>query len=208
MILRMVLQNNMSKTVAMVNSEKTIREALSENGFEIGRGQISLDGSTLRPGDIDQPLDTWMLDENVEHFLYVVVKADNAAKATIVGGALVVSGSATPDQIKTLAKYRPNALKLMEGENGKKECVFAVDAGKGYGSISKFGAVFGEYTDADGKATITVEVPEGLADVKDWAIEYLGTSILNLNKVEAQFEGQLADAAEERAVIEASISVA
>ena len=204
-MLRVTIANNMSRETVMVNSSKTVREVLTENGFEIGRGQVSIDGSMLRPGEIDNAFDVWGLDENVDHFVSFAVKADNAAKATVAGGALIISSIATPEQLKTLAKYRPSALKLMDD----KQCVYAVDAGKGYGSISKFGAVFGEFTDAEGKATITVEVPEeNIHDAKDWAVEYLGTSILNLNKVEAQFEAQLADAAAERTAIENSISVA
>lgn len=122
---------------------------------------------------------------------------------------MVITSSATPEQLKMLKKYRPNALKLFEGEGSAKKEVFMVDVTKGNdGCINQYGAIFSERTNQAGKATITIMVPEEVTDVKEWAADTLGVSILQLRKLEQQFAGMLEDVAAEKEAVSAAITVA
>ena len=133
---------------------------------------------------------------------------DEAARALITGSAMVITSTATPEQIKTMKKYRPNALKLYEGEGANKKLVFEVDIEEGPGFINRAGAIYSERTDASGKATITLNIPEDVADAKEWAADKLGVSILHLRKLEKQFAPMLTEVAAEKEAVAAAISVA
>lgn len=165
----------------------------------------SLDGVTLQAGDLDKSFAAMGITEKC--FLLNVVKADNAAAIKIVGSVAVVESGATLANIKKLQKYRPNALKLFDGTGKDKEEVFVVGAGKGNGSICTYGASFGYATTEDGRATITLVIPEGTTDAKKWVMETVGTAILNLNKVEAQFEAVGEEIDTELNAIESNITV-
>ena len=129
------------------------------------------------------------------------------AKITIVGDAMVVTSSKTLEDIKTLEKYRPKALALYS-EDGKEE-IFRVGSTKGNGSIGTYGASFGSVTHDDDKlATITMGIPTGTVDAMAYAEEVIGVSIINLNKVEAQFDEALDEVAAERAEVRSNITVA
>lgn len=132
------------------------------------------------------------------------------AKITIAGDSIVVTSTATLETIKTLEKYAPKALRLVEkNDDDQKEEVFRVSSTTRKGSINSFGASFGSVTHDDQKlATITVEIPAGTTDAVEYAAETLGTAIIALNKVEAQFTPALETvAADKRKVLE-NITVA
>ena len=50
-------------------------------------------------------------------------------------------------------------------------------------------------------------IPEGTEDVKKWAEEHIGVAVLNLTKVEKQFEAALAEVKEEKKAISDTITV-
>lgn len=128
------------------------------------------------------------------------------AKVTIVGDAAVITSSKTLESIKTLEKYRPKALSLYS-EDGS-EALFTVGSTVGKGSIGKYGASFGSAShDEDKFATITMEIPAGVKDAEDWAVEEIGVAINNLNKVEAQLDAALEDVAAELAEVRSNIVV-
>ena len=176
-----------SRKNVIINENTTLRAALEQNGVDYTTGQTSLDGATLQPGQLDKTFAQMGIDgtPGKDHcYLMVVVKADNAAKIKIAGGAVVVESAAKLDDLKKLAKYRPNALKLFEG-----------------------GASFGTQATADGKAVVTMILPDGVADAKKWAEDTIGTAILSLNKVEAQFAAANTDIDAEIAAIRENIQV-
>ena len=132
------------------------------------------------------------------------------AKITIAGDAVVITSTQKLEDIKLLEKYRPKALCLYEtGENGKKEEVFKVGSTSGEGAISMYGASFGSTThDEEKLATITITLPRGVADAKQYVADAVGVAILNLNKVEAQFAEALADVTAEKEAVMENITVA
>lgn len=132
------------------------------------------------------------------------------AKITIAGDAVVITSTQKLEDIKLLEKYRPKALCLYEtGENGKKEEVFKVGSTTGEGAISMYGASFGSTThDEEKLATITMTLPRGVADAKQYVADAVGVAILNLNKVEAQFAEALADVTAEKETVMENITVA
>ena len=131
------------------------------------------------------------------------------AKITIAGDAVVITSAVKLEDMATISKYRPGALKLMGGENGK-EVIFAIGVTNGAGSISKYGASFGGATHDEQKlATITlgIESTPGCGDIKDRVAEHVGTAIFSLNKIEAGLGDVLEEIVTERAAIRETISV-
>lgn len=128
------------------------------------------------------------------------------ARIIIAGDAMVVESAHTLETIKTLEKYRPKVLTLYD-EDGKSE-IFKVGTTSGKGSISVYGASFGSASrNDDKKAVITLEIPVSAEDAQAYAENVIGTAIINLNKVEEQFEEALASVDSEKATIRESITV-
>jgi len=204
-MIKVTVGNNMNKNTVIVDSANTLREAIEEAGILMGNGLVTMDGSMIKVGDLDKTFDDFGLDCGVTHTIMSVVKSDNAAKGRVAGGAFIVTSAATPEELKTLAKYRPAALKLVDKET--KNVKYVVMPGKGQGDINDNGAIFGEHTDPDGKATITFAIPDGVTDAKAWAVENLGGALLKLSEVEKQFADQLESVKADMEAIEASITV-
>lgn len=199
------VSNSMSRNTVIVTGETTLRAIFEEAGVEIGMGTVSLDAATIAPGDLDREIGVFDLDENITHALASNPKRENAAKAVVTGGAIVVSSIATPEELRTIKKYRPDALKLVDEKT--KNVQYLVSIAGGLGELNGNGAIFGQHADAEGKATITIGAPDDVSDVRNWAIENLGSALLKLNKVEQQFAEQLSSIAADRAAIEASITI-
>lgn len=130
------------------------------------------------------------------------------AKIVIAGDAVVITSALKLEDIRKVEKYRPNALYLMGGEDGK-EPIFRVGTAK-KGSLSEYGIEFAAETHDDEKlASITlVNNCACGADVKECVAEDIGPIVMNLNKVEAAIPAVLEEIAVEKAAILANISVA
>lgn len=205
-MIKATIGNNVRRNAVMIDENTTLRSALEQAGIDYSIGMTSLDGSTLQPGDLDKTFADFGITEKC--FLLNVVKADNAAAITVHGGVAVLESSKKLADIKKVSKYRPEALCLFDGTGKDKEVTFAVGVSpKGNGSVNQYGVSFGTATTADGKATVTMTIPEGTADPKKWVMEAVGTAILNLNKVEAQFSGAISEIDEEISAIESNIAV-
>lgn len=112
------------------------------------------------------------------------------AKITVVGDAAVVTSTLKAEDIQTLKKYRPQALILMGGEDGK-EPIFAIDMGS-KAQINGNGIVFTGASRDDAKAaTLTVTISGVTGDVKEWVADKFGEAIAHLNELEAQIPGAL-----------------
>lgn len=128
------------------------------------------------------------------------------AKIIIAGDAMVIESAAKLEDIKTLEKHNPKALALYE-EDGKTEA-FKVGTTKGEGCINAFGASFGSVSkNGSGKAIITMKIPADVTDAKAYAEDTVGTAIISLNAVEAQFETALAKVAQDKTAVRECISV-
>lgn len=209
-ITKVSVSNGTDGEVITAESSRTLRSLLEEAGLNYQRGLLQFNGDILGKSALDSTLDDVVDNPDQTQVLRVTVKAENAADeatAVVTGSALVITSSATPEQLKTMKKYRPQALKLFDGEGSAKKEIFMVSIGPGAGFISKDGAVFSERTNKNGKATITMDIPEDVADVKEWAADMLGVSILNLRKTEKQFAAMLADVQKEKEAVAAAIVV-
>lgn len=203
-MIKLTVSNNLTRNTVIVNSESTLRSVVEANGIDFASGMLSLDGSTLPVGGLDKTFDDYDIDPNVQHYLMRVAKADNAASAVVSGNALVVTTAITYEDLMTTKKYRPEALVLYKD----KEPIFNMDVSKDpNGAINSFGACFGSRVDADGHATITVQIPENVTDIRSWAEDYAGRAMLNVNKIECQLFEAMPDISNERQAISEAIIV-
>ena len=132
------------------------------------------------------------------------------AKITIAGEAVVVTSALKLEDFEKVQKYRPKALTLMGGEDGK-EPVFCVSVGGvGSGCINEYGAEFVNATHDDEKlASITmVFAGKGGTDIKEAVADEIGPAVMQLNKLEAALPSVLAEIDAEKAEIMANITVA
>lgn len=130
------------------------------------------------------------------------------AKITILGDAVVVTSAMKLEDLRTIQKYRPDALVLKGGEDGK-EPIFAIHTTKGNGSINQYGASFSAETRDEAKlATITVVASNVEGDIKEFIADKLGSAIINLNKLEATLPAVVQAVNEEKAQVMNAISVA
>lgn len=130
------------------------------------------------------------------------------AKITIAGDAVVVTSAMKLEDIKTVKKYRPDALVLKGGEDGK-EPIFKLGVCSGAGSICKYGAEFGSEThDDEKKAVMTLICDCREGDIKEVVADTIGAYVLNLNKLEATLPGVLEEIATEKEQIMSNIAVA
>lgn len=127
------------------------------------------------------------------------------ANIIIAGNTAVVTSAFTKAQLEKLKKYNPQALCLKD-EDGKK-IVFMVDIAT-KGSVSPMGIVFNAAAfDGTDKAVLSMEIPAGTANVEQWVMDNIGTSIIKLNALEAQLNGALEAVAADEAAVRDSICV-
>lgn len=132
-----------------------------------------------------------------------------AKKIIIAGDSLVITSTMKLDDIKLLEKFAPKALCVYEAdEDGKKQEVFRVATTSGKGSINKYGASFASCTrDEDKLATITMAIPAGVADVKEYAEDMIGAAVAHLATVEAQAKDAIETVNAQRKALRDSIEV-
>lgn len=203
-MIKVTVGNNLSRKAVVVPETSTLREILEANEVNYGTGTTSLDGATLAPGDIDKTFADFGITEKC--YLLNVVKADNAVYCHALGEAAVFKSSFTLNELKTIQKYRPSALILIDDET--KEELFRINiAPTGAGIINKYGISFSPNPDSDGRACVTVSLPEGHGDVKDYLVETYGEAVLHLQKLELKKFLVLSDAEKDRDAVESCIAV-
>lgn len=130
------------------------------------------------------------------------------AKIIAVGDAAVITSSMKLEDIRLIKKYRPKALFLKGGEDGKED-IFGIDVTDGSGSVGKYGISFGKATRDDDKlAIVTVDIADCVGDIKEYITDKYGAILVNLNKLEAQLPAILDEVAAEKAEIASNISIA
>ena len=194
-----------SPIVVMAAETATVREILEENDVIYAGRVLTMDGYTLPrdPSALDKPLSEYVSGDKCT--IAISSKNDNAADATVVGSALVVTSALKREDLETVKKYRPKALTLYEKVDDRKEPVFAIMLGKGTGSIDRNGAIYGETVDAAGKAQITVMLKDVDANVVK---DDFGPALLKLAKLEATLTDAMEEIAAEKAEIEEHIHFA
>lgn len=125
-------------------------------------------------------------------------------KVSIAGQAVVITSGMKLEDLKSIAKYRSGSLVLKGGEDGKED-IFAVGTGC-KGSANEYGVTFNA-ADDKGFATVTLEIPCGVANRKEWVVENLGEAINLLGKLEDKLGGTMDEIHEEQAKIESSVTV-
>lgn len=130
------------------------------------------------------------------------------AKIVIAGDAVVVTSAIKFEELKNVKKYRPDALVLKGGEDGK-EPIFAINVTNGTGSINQYGASFGAETrDEEKLATLTL-IANGIdGDIKEFVADKLGCALTNLNKLEEILPDVVKEIADEKAKVLSSITIA
>jgi len=68
--------NNVKRETKLVSEETTLRAVLEDVGIDYTKGTMTLDGSTLGPGDLSKTFAQFGIKDKC--FLLNVVKADNA----------------------------------------------------------------------------------------------------------------------------------
>lgn len=202
-MLKVYVGNNLSRTPMNVSHEATLRSVFEDANIDYGIGTNSLDGATLQPGDLDKTFSEMGVTGET-CYLMNVAKAVNAANIKVLAQTAVVGTAYTREEIAEIAKYRPKALSIFDPET--KEPVYTVCLSKGKGMINKVGAEFGTGKTADGKACISLDIPADV-DAKEFIEDKVGVAILNLAKVEAQWEGALAEIASEKEAVLGTIEV-
>lgn len=77
-MIKVTVGNNTSRENVIVPITATPRQVLEENGIDYSRGQMTIDGCPMRPGDFDKTFGDLGIKEDGKCFLLSVVKADNA----------------------------------------------------------------------------------------------------------------------------------
>lgn len=205
-MIKVTVSNNIKRETVIVSDDTTLRSVLESNQIDYTRGMTNLDGTPLQPGALDKTFAEFGITEKC--FLSAIVKTDNAASIAVVGESVVITSAITLENYKAVAKYRPKALQLKGGEDGKEVVFVAGITSNPRGSINKVGVEFGsEAHDGTGRATITFDLPRTEGDIKEAVAEYIGSAILDLNKLEAQLPAVIEEIGVERANVMANIDV-
>ena len=206
-MIKVTVATNVKRDAVVVPDTTTIRTVLENAEIDYSRWMVNLDGSSLQPGDLDKSFAEFDVTEKC--FLSAIVKADNAATIAVVGEAVVITSTLLLEDIKSVAKYRPEKLQLKGGADNK-EIVFVIGvASNARGSLNSVGAEFGNIPqDETGYATITIDRPrvDGMG-TKEAVAERIGTAILDINKMEARLPEVIEEIATEKAAIMENITV-
>ena len=128
------------------------------------------------------------------------------AKIKVAGKAVVITSSLKYEDIKTIEKYRKNALTLRDE---KDEPVFRIGTTNGTGKINAYGAEFDGCTrDNDKLATITILADiDDSDDAKEFIADTVGAWVLTLNKLEKELPKVLEEIKAEKAEILSNIEI-
>lgn len=78
MAVRVTIGSNTKRNEVTVSGQSTVRELFQEQGINISKGSIHLNGATLSSGDLDRTLDELNVGDSCT--LLSVVKGDAAHK--------------------------------------------------------------------------------------------------------------------------------
>lgn len=131
-------------------------------------------------------------------------------KATVKFNSLFVASKFNVETLKKVTKFRPDALVLYKGEGKDKVpvCAMMVDSKD---DISKNGVVFAnDSVTGENVAVLSRPVPADLKTpdaIKAWVRDYLGLTIVNCEKIEAQIDAAMESIAADEAAMNAAINI-
>ena len=217
-MINVTITTNMGRDYITCDEHDTVKSALEAKGVNYSVGMISLDGAPLRNGDINKSFAE--LGTTDSCFLSVIVKHDNAADGEEVSAPAAVAGvqiaasvvtvksAFTPEELKMVKKFRPDALTIFDTEGGHKIPKFTIGVSSvGNGSVGTAGLSYGARAAADGKAMMVMEIPEGVDKVKEWAADTIGVAILKVRQIEGALASVIAEIKGEQAQVAAAITV-
>jgi len=130
------------------------------------------------------------------------------ANVRVVGDACVITSVLKKEDILKVQKYRPEALVLHGGEDGKEELFRIAATDRHAGKISTYGAEFGgESRDENQYATITMMISGFDDNLLDGLADAFGPALLKLNKLEETIPGILEEIDAEKAEILSNITI-
>lgn len=129
------------------------------------------------------------------------------AQFVINGKALTVTSTVKYEDLKKIARYRPDAL-ILRSADEKKTPVFkiAVNEATPMGKIDVNGAVFG-CANRDGFAIITKADPDMPNDAEKYVLDTIGVGVTRLNSLEETLGAVLAEIDTEVNAVKAAITV-
>lgn len=179
-MVRVKLVTNNPHVYDIVPETMTIRELLEKHGVNYNCATTSVNSEPTF--DLDQTLADFEVGDDA--VLSCLPNKDSAAQATILGSSCVVKSTLTPEQISRVKEMHPEALEMYDKND---EMVFKLDIDEtSPGSISKYGACFGNAKSQDGKATITVVIDPTVEDTVGLVREKIGRALLYLKDMEEQ----------------------
>lgn len=201
-MVKITLVTSNPREVDIVSENMTVREFLEKHNVNYGIGSTSIDGMPLQNGGMDMSFTEHGITDRA--IVACLPNKDNGAEVKIAGSAAIVISSLTPDDIKRIKKFHPEAM-VMVDENG--DPVFAIDIDEETpGSINSNGACFSKTTDANGKATITVLLDPEIENPKETVYEQIGGALHNLKEMEEHIAEVLPDLEAEENEIKAMIT--
>lgn len=130
------------------------------------------------------------------------------SRIAISGQAVTITSKVKLADLRTVEKYRPDALTIKGGEDGK-EIIFAVGTTSGEGNLNTYGASFGAETYDEGKyAVITKPLTDVVGDVKEYVADMYGAAKKLLDEVEARIPAVLEEIAANKKEVMDSITIA
>lgn len=194
---RFSVSNGVHRKTVDATSEDTLRNVFERSGLDMGNGTINVDGASVALNELDQTLAELDLSPDVTHSMMSVAKLNCAVSVVMAGGVAVIASAYDPEVLKNCYKYRPDALKLFDED---KDLVYSIAPVKNTkGSIDAYGAEFGSKVNAEGKATLTVALPEDCT--KDKFVEAYAGALVKIRKIEAQIEAAYESIEQEKSSI-------
>lgn len=130
------------------------------------------------------------------------------AKISVVGEAVVVTSAIKMEDLQMVKKYRPDALILKGGEEGKTP-IFGITANPAGGSLTRVGAVFSSAAqDGSGLATLTMMLPRGIENIKEYIADAFGEGFTHLEEMEKLLPAVVADITADREAMMSKIVLA
>lgn len=130
------------------------------------------------------------------------------AKIKVLGTALVMESSMKIEDVKKVAKYAPETLKILD-EDGDVEFMVKVASPGTAGSINDFVVAFADTTtSAEGKAQVTlaINVWDG-TDLKEMIADEFGTALVKLQEIESKFPAIVAKVQADREAVLENITI-
>lgn len=181
-MIKVQVGTNTDRKEVLVPGTVSLKKVLEDERINYNAAIVYLDGAAIRPGDLSKSFDDLGIKETA--LLTAVVKIADGAKLKAVGRAVVITSDIKLADIQKLKRYNESALVQKDKEGN---LLFGVSTAN-LPSVGAFGISFND-TDPDGKARVTLAVPQSVEDIKAYVKEEYTMLITKLN----EFEGSVAD---------------